>query len=575
VKTILHYLKPYTFRIIIGLSIKTGGTMIELVIPYILSHLIDDVAPTVAETKDLTPVILWGLVMIGCSLLAWIGNVTANRMASRVASWSARNIRHDLFEKISYLSCRKSDEFTIPSLISRLSSDTYNVHQFTGMIQRMGIRAPILTLGGLIITATLDPVLTLVLLAVMPFVIGIVFLRIKKGAPLFRKVQVAQDDLVRKVRENITGVRVIKALSKTDYEVERFDEVNKAVVSSEMKANMVMMLTGPAMNLFLNIGITACIVVGAYRVNAGTMKVGVILAFLSYFTIILNALMSISRIFTMYTRASASGDRIAEVLDCEDSIDLEDHPSITTDAHIVFDHVSFSYNGVRDNLSDVSFELKKGQTLGLIGPTGSGKTTLIQLLMRFYDVESGHIYIDGRELRTIPPEELHTMFGVVFQNDALFADTLRENIDFGRVLSDDNIAHAAECAQAKEFIDSLEEGYTYPLAIRGMNLSGGQRQRVLISRALAGDPKILILDDSSSALDYKTDASLRQAIDRDYKSVTRVVVAQRVSSIKNADLILVIEEGQIIGRGRHDDLLKTCPSYKEISDMQMGDESHA
>jgi len=570
-KTILQYLKPYSWRIALGLSIKTGGTMIELIIPYILSHLIDDVAPT----KNIPAVLLWGLAMVLCSVLAWVGNVTANRMASRVASWSARNIRHDLFQKISYLSCRKSDEFTIPSLVSRLSSDTYNVHQFTGMIQRMGIRAPILTLGGLIITATIDPVLTLVLLSVMPFVLGIVVLRIRKGAPLFRKVQSAQDDLVRKVRENITGVRVIKALSKTDYEIERFDEVNKSVVSSEMKANMVMMLTGPAMNLFLNIGITACIVVGAYRVNAGQMKVGVILAFLSYFTIILNALMSISRIFTMYTRASASGDRIAEVLDCVDTIEPEEHPSVVTDAHIIFDHVSFSYNGVRDNLSDVSFELKKGQTLGLIGPTGSGKTTLIQLLMRFYDVGSGHIYIDGRELRTIPPEELHTMFGVVFQNDALFADTLRENIDFGRVLSDENLAHAAECAQAGEFIDSLDDGYAHPLAIRGMNLSGGQRQRVLISRALAGDPKILILDDSSSALDYKTDASLRQAIDRDYSHVTRVVVAQRISSIKNADLILVIEEGQVIGRGTHEELLVSCPGYKEISDMQMGDETHA
>lgn len=570
-RKILSYLKPYAARISLGLFIKTSGTMIELVLPYILSHLIDEVAPT----KNMKLVAFWGIIMVICAVGAWLGNVTANRMAARVSSWATRNIRQDLFRKISYLSSRKTDEFTIPSLVSRLSSDTYNIHHFLGMIQRMGIRAPILMIGGLAITFSIDPVLTLVLVAVMPLIVLVTTLRIKKGFPLFRKVQEAQDDLVRKVRENITGVRVIKALSKTEYEKEKFGEVNSKVVASEMKANIVMMLTGPMMNLFMNIGITFVVVVGAYRVASGASKAGVILAFLSYFTIILNAIMSVSRIFTMYTRAAASGERVAEVLDAQDELFLTDDAPIETDHHIVFDHVSFSYNGIRDNLSDISFELKRGQMLGLIGPTGSGKTTLIQLLLRFYDVGSGHIYIDGREIRTIPFEELHRMFGVVFQNDALFADTLRENIDFGRVLTDDDIAHGAECAQAKEFIDSLDDGYDHALAIRGMNLSGGQRQRVLISRALAGNPDILILDDSSSALDYKTDAKLRRAIDKDYSNTTTVVVAQRVSSIKNADLILVIEDGKVIGSGKHEDLVATCASYREISEMQMGDETHA
>lgn len=570
-RKILSYLRPYAARISLGLFIKTAGTMIELVLPYILSHLIDEVAPT----KNMKLVMFWGAIMVICAVIAWLGNVTANRMAARVSSWATRNIRHDLFRKISYLSSRKTDEFTIPSLVSRLSSDTYNIHHFLGMIQRMGIRAPILMIGGLAITFSIDPVLTLVLVAVMPLIIMVVTLRIRKGFPLFRKVQETQDDLVRKVRENITGVRVIKALSKTEYEKEKFGEVNQKVVASEMKANIVMMLTGPMMNLFMNVGITFVVIVGAYRVASGASKAGVILAFLSYFTIILNAMMSVSRIFTMYTRAAASGDRIAEVLDAKDELYLTDDAPIETEYHIVFDHVSFSYNGVRENLQDVSFELKRGQMLGVIGPTGSGKSTLIQLLLRFYDTGSGHIYIDGREIRTIPVEELHRMFGVVFQNDALFADTLRENIDFGRVLSDDNIAHAAECAQAKEFIDSLDDGYDYGLAIRGMNLSGGQRQRVLISRALAGNPEILILDDSSSALDYKTDAKLRRAIDHDYSRTTTVVVAQRVSSIKNADLILVIEDGKVIGSGKHEDLVAMCESYREISEMQMGDETHA
>ncbi len=571
-RKVLSYLKPYTLRIALELTVKMGGSMIELVLPAILAHLIDEVAPT----KNIPITILWGFVMLVCATLAWLGNVTANRMAARISSWVARNIRHDLFAKISYLSSHKTDEFTIPSLISRLSSDTYNIQQFVGMIQRMGVRAPILMIGGIIMTLTLDPVLTLVLIAMMPLLSIVIYLRVKKGFPLFRKLQEAQDEMVRKVRENVTGVRVIKALSKTGYERERFDEVNKNVVAKETHANIIMMLTGPLLDFFMNIGLIFIILVGAYRVSHQLTQIGVITAFFSYLTTILNAMMSISRIFTMYTRAAASGGRIAEVLDAEDELFVEpDLPAIQTDAHIVFDHVSFSYNKVRDNVSDINFELKKGQMLGIIGPTGSGKTTLVQLLLRFYDVDKGHIYINGRDIKSIPFEELHQMFGVVFQNDALFADTLRENIDFGRVLTDENIAHAAECAQAKEFIDGLDDGYEHPLAIRGMNLSGGQRQRVLISRALSGDPKILILDDSSSALDYKTDAKLRQAITADYSETTTVVIAQRISSLKHADLILVMDNGKVIGSGTHEELMESCESYREIGLMQMGDGIHA
>ncbi|MCQ2446754.1 MAG: ABC transporter ATP-binding protein, partial [Clostridia bacterium] len=392
-RKVLSYLKPYSLRIALELTVKMGGSMIELVLPAILAHLIDEVAPT----KNIPITILWGFVMLVCATLAWLGNVTANRMAARISSWVARNIRHDLFAKITYLSSHKTDEFTIPSLISRLSSDTYNIQQFVGMIQRMGVRAPILMIGGIIMTLTLDPVLTLVLIAMMPLLSIVIYLRVKKGFPLFRKLQEAQDEMVRKVRENVTGVRVIKALSKTGYERERFDEVNKNVVAKETHANIIMMLTGPLLDFFMNIGLIFIILVGAYRVSHQLTQIGVITAFFSYLTTILNAMMSISRIFTMYTRAAASGERIAEVLDTEDELFVEpDLPAIQTDAHIVFDHVSFSYNKVRDNVSDINFELKKGQMLGIIGPTGSGKTTLVQLLLRFYDVDKGHIYINGR-----------------------------------------------------------------------------------------------------------------------------------------------------------------------------------
>lgn len=567
-RKILGYLKPYALRMSAGLFIKLVGSMIELVIPWVLSHMIDDIAPT----KNITLIYIWGGVMIGFSALAYFSNVTANRMASRVSSWAARNIRHDLFKKISYLSDRQTDDFTLPSLISRLSSDTYNIHQFLSMMQRMGVRAPILLIGGLIITASLEPVLTLVLVAVMPFIILIVIFRAKRGFPLFTKLQESADDMVRVVRENVTGVRVIKALSKTNYEKQRFKTVNDAVVAREKKANIVMALVSPYMNLFMNVGLTFVIIVGAYRVSSGAIKPGIILAFLSYFTIILTAMMTITRIFTNYTRATASAIRISAVLDAEEAFVVTEEPALDTESHIVFDKISFSYNGIKNDITDISFDLKKGQTLGIIGPTGSGKSTIIKLLMRFYDVNKGNIYIKGRNIKSIPPDELHVMFGIVFQNDALFADTIRENIDFGRGLSDKQINEACEYSQASEFIKNYEDGINHMLTIRGSNLSGGQKQRVLIARALAGAPEILILDDASSALDYKTDSILRKAIAEFYSDTTSIIITQRISSIMNADHIIVIDNGEIIGYGKHAELLASCKSYREISQTQMGDD---
>ena len=331
-------------------------------------------------------------------------------------------------------------------------------------------------------------------------------------------------------------------------------------------------LTNPMMNLLLNLGLTAVILVGAWRVNAGLTQPGKILAFLTYFTIILNAMMSITRMFVMYSRGSASAARIAEVLDTPADLLLCETGDLRgdTSAHIVFDRVTFSYLGRAPDVQDISFCLRRGETLGIIGATGSGKSTLISLLMRFYDPDSGEIRISGLSLKSIPPEDLYTMFGVVFQNDTLFADTVAANIDFGRGLSREQLEKAADCAQAREFIDSLPDGFETMLAQKAANLSGGQRQRLLIARALAADPDILILDDASSALDYRTDAMLRQALAQHYPHITTVIVAQRISSIRHADHILVLEDGCAIGCGTHEQLLLTCDLYREISESQMG-----
>ncbi len=550
----------------VGFIIKFIGTIMDLFIPWILSHMIDDVAPT----GSVRAILLWGVLMVVCSVAALLGNIIANRMAALVSANITRNLRHNLFQKIAYLSCHNVDEFTVPSIISRLTSDTYNVHQMIGMIQRLGIRAPILLIGGIAVTVFLDFGMSMTLVAVLPFVTVAVFTITKKGIPLFTNLQKAVDMLVRTVRENITGVRVIKALSKGEYEKQRFNTVNENVVAREKEAAINMAKTNPLMSLFLNLGLVAVILVGAYEVNRGISEPGKIIAFLSYFTIILNAMLMITRIFVTLSKGTASFKRIASVLDTPEDIVVAAPDEVQSDAHITFEHVSFSYNKKQNNINDISFSLKKGETLGIIGATGSGKSTIIKLLMRFYDTDGGCIRINGRNINSIPSEELHTKFGIVFQNDALFADTICENIDFGRGIDRESIEKATVYAQADEFIKEVESGLDYKLTIKGANLSGGQKQRVLLARAFAGNPEILILDDASSALDYKTDAKLRQALSEHYKDTTKIIVAQRISSIMHADKILVLDDGNVIGFGKHDELIKDCGVYAEISRTQMG-----
>ncbi len=565
-REIFRYLKPHVPKMAGGFLFKFSGTVVELFIPMILSYIIDDVVPT----GNISLVYWWGAAMLLCAVMALINNIVANRVASAVAREATRAIRHDLFSKISYLSSRQIDDFSIPSLESRLTTDTYNVNQVIGMMQRLGVRAPILLIGGIFVTMAMEPVLTLVMIAIMPFIGVMVWLVTRKGVPMYTYLQKGIDIMVRTVRENISGIRVIKALSRTEQEKGHFAQVNQEVVNRETKASITMSITNPMMNLFLNTGLTLVVVVGAFRVNSGVTKVGAIIAFLSYFTIILNAMLSITRLFVMYSRGSASASRICEVLYAREDLQLTDSPAVSEKAHIVFDDVSFSYQKKGDDVSHISFTLQKGETLGIIGGTGSGKSTIAALLMRLYERDSGSIRISGRPVETIPPEELHTKFGVVFQNDVLFADTIASNIDFGRNLPEERIVQAARCAQATEFIEALPDGFQHMLTPRGTNLSGGQKQRVLLARALAGYSEILILDDSSSALDYRTDAALRQALRENYRDVTTIVIAQRVSSILHADHILVLEDGKELGYGTHEELMETCPLYREISESQMG-----
>ncbi|MEY8356528.1 ABC transporter ATP-binding protein [Lachnospiraceae bacterium 54-53] len=568
-KIAAYYLKPYYLRMAMGFFIKFSGTLMDLFLPWTLAHMIDEVIPAGRKGE----ILLWGLFMLSCSVLAVTFSVIANRMASRVASDAIYTIRGDLFHKVMYLSDRQADGITRPSLISRLTSDTYNVHQMLTRVQRLGVRAPILLVGGIVMTLLLDPVLACVLLAALPLLAVVVVAVSKKSIPMFLELQESVDGFVRLVREDIAGIRVIKALSKEDCERQRFDDVNREVVDRERRAVVTTAVTNPAMNLFLNIGLVFVVLAGAYRVNRGLAEVGTILAFLTYFTIILNALMSISRMFIIISKAAASAERINQVLDGEDeSAFFSACPREKREeeaSYLEFDKISFSYNKSGCSLKDVSFRLKKGETLGIIGATGSGKSTIVNLLMRFYDADRGSIRIEGQDIRTMGLRDLRKRFGAVFQNDVIFEDTILENIQMGRRLSRKEAKEAAGCARALAFIEE-KGGLDEKLDIKGANLSGGQKQRILIARALAGHPDILILDDSSSALDYKTDADLRRELREHFAETTCIVIAQRISSVMSADHILVLDEGSVIGYGSHEELMRDCEIYREIGESQMG-----
>ena len=566
-KRLMKYIGPYVGWIVLAMFIKLLGAGLELMIPYLMEIILDDVVP--AGQKHL--IFAYGGGMLLCALGCLAANVIANRMSAKSAGRITLRIRHDLFEKLENLSARQMDKLTISSAESRLTSDTYNINQLLARMQRLGIRAPILLIGGITMTLSMDPGLALILIGMLPIIAVVVYLVTKYSVPLYTQQQTVLDKVVRTVQENITGIRVIKALSKTEYEKGRFNLVNTELSEIDQKAGRVTSVTNPTSTLVLNLGLTLVILIGAYRVNNGSTEGGVIVAFLQYFTMILNAMLGVTRIFVMWSKGEASANRVANVLaEPEDLITLPPEEPAQSAPHIEFKDVTFSYTGVGTNLENLSFTLEHGQTLGILGATGSGKSTVLNLLLRLYDSDQGQVLIDGMDVRTIPYDQLRKKFGIAFQNDFVAEGTIGENIRFFRDISDEAVARAAEDAQA-EFIAYKEGGMNAEVVVRGNNLSGGQKQRLLIARALAADPEILILDDASSALDYRTDANPRQSLRENHRNTTTVVVAQRISSLRHADLILVLSDGKVIGAGKHEALLENCDEYRIIAQAQMGE----
>lgn len=567
------YLDPYKKDISINLVIKSIGTLMEILLPAILAYIID----TVVAREDKNAIIMGGLLMVVIAIVAWILNIIANRMSAKLSTSIIFQLRQDLFSKSLNLSPRQVDMFGASSLESRLTSDTYTVHRFLAGSLRMGIRVLLVFFGGIFFCFVLSPKLASILIFMIIAILFFVGRIFSKGLPLFRAVQEKLDNMVQIIRENISGIRIIKALNKTDYEKERYSEANHIYKDVEISASYTMAALRPVVNSILFTGLAFVLVYGSVLVKRGEINTGVIMAFMTYFIQITNSFIGLNFIFNIYNRASACWDRIEEVLvtplddnqlEKKDTVKLPEASASVPE--IEFKNVSFSYLGEKNNLENISFKIYPGQTLGIMGSTGSGKTTIIRLMLRQYDATEGQVIIRGVDIKDLAIEDIKRIFSGAFQSDFLYAGTIRENISFGRDLSQSEIEEAVSYAMANEFVYEKENNLDFELASKGVNLSGGQKQRLILARALAAKPEILILDDSTSALDFKTESKVRKVLKENFENTTSIIIGQRVASVAEADLILILNEGRCIALGSHEELMKESPLYKEIFQMQLG-----
>ena len=562
-RMIFRYMKAYARRIASSMTVKLLGAVTELLIPYILEHLIDEVVPL----GQMRQVILWGLLMVATALVTRQLNVWANRMAIDNAHNVSYDIRQDLFTKTANLSGAQFDAFGLPSLISRMTSDSYNVQSCVQTLQTLCVRVPMMLLGGICVTLMMDAALSAILCVMVPILIVVILCVSRYGIPLYRKVQERLDDVVRVMREDISGIRVVKALSKTEYEKRRFSLSNEAMTRADIKASTIMAIPGPLMQMCLNIGLTLVVWLGAARVDSGQIKPGVILAFLTY--------------FNMVSKARASADRIAQVLEIEPDqrvLAPEEARTPSGDEFIRFEHVNFSYGeatehslagGEREQcLYDINFALRRGESLGIIGPTGCGKSTIINLLMRFYDVDRGQILVDGLDVRKVTRASLRRAYAMVLQDTWVFGGTVFENIAYGKEGATlDEVVAAAKAARIHSYIMRLPKGYDTVIS-EDSSLSQGQRQLLCITRVMLSPPPMLILDEATSSIDTRTEMLIQEAFARLTAGRTSFIVAHRLSTIRNADLILVIRDGDIVEKGTHDELLAQGGFYADLYNSQ-------
>ncbi len=583
-RKLMRFLKPYWLWSVLAPLLMALEVGMDLLQPRMLQRIID----VGIGQSQMQVVIQTGLLMLLFAVIGWIGGAGCTVFAVLAAQGLGADVRHALFAKIQTLSFGNLDRLETGKLITRLTNDVNQVQEVVMMVLRIMVRSPLLLVGSLIMAVVTSPQLALLFVVLLPLVMAGLIWIIRRAFPLFEKVQQRLDALNTVMQENLAGVRVVKAFVRGDYEMARFGRANDDLMDQNISAVRTVAVTMPFMMVVMNAGVVTALWFGGIQVNLGGMQVGQIIAFLNYLTQTLMSLMSVSMLVTRITRAEASAVRIQEVLDDTPDVQPPANP-VTLDnvrGRVAFDHVSFRYDDdetdaepgkephddAQDNavLEDVSFVAEPGQTVALLGTTGAGKSSLIHLLPRFYDVTGGRVTIDGHDVRTLDDATLRGHIGVALQEAILFSGTIRDNIRYGRPdASDEEVIAAAKLAQAHDFITGLPDGYDSVVGQRGVNLSGGQKQRLAIARALLIDPAILILDDSTSAVDVETEARIQEGLAQVRQGRTNLVVAQRISTVLTADKILVLDDGRITAQGTHAELLASSPIYREIYASQL------
>ncbi|OXM82813.1 ABC transporter ATP-binding protein [Paenibacillus rigui] len=577
------YIRKYWKLFCVSILFVTVEAGADLLQPTIMAKIID----VGVANREMSYVLQMGGLMLLVTAVGAVAASSRNIVSSRVSQSFGAELRSDLFRKIQTLSFENIDRFDRASLVTRLTNDITQVQTFVNGLMRIFAKAPLLCIGSLIMAARLNPHLAIVLLVVVPVVGVLIALNMKVGFPFFTKVQRALDGVNRIMREYLSGVRVVKAFNRFEYEVDKFNAANSEYQKRSTIAMRAMAVFSPGITLTVNIGIVAIIWLGGQRVNSGQMQVGHIIAFVNYMTQILFSLMTISMVFNMLVRAKASTGRIGEVFNERNAMTWSDQPDENTASaqsecgeqrgSIDFDNVSFSYEAAGGDpvLRNVTFSCLPGQTVGIIGSTGSGKSSLVNLIPRFYDASSGTIRVNGKDISGMNPRILREKIAVVPQKTVLFTGTVLENICFGNEQATrEEIEHAAKMAEAHDFITSFPEGYDTLLGQKGVNFSGGQKQRVSIARALVRKPEILILDDCTSAVDVATEANIKEALRTYAQHLTCLIIAQRITSVMDADQIVVMDQGRIVGLGKHEELMGSCKVYQEIFQSQVGKEMH-
>ena len=569
----LPYLKKYRIYVILGPIFKLIEAVFELIVPIVTSLIIDKGV----RQGDLTYVWHMGGVLIGLGAVGLGSALICQKFASIASLGFGTAVRNQMYEKINTFSHAEIDRFGTPSLITRITNDVNQLQQAVALLIRLVIRAPFLAIGAVIAAMLIDWKLGLILLVATPVIALILYMVMSRSVPFYKKAQKKLDRISLVSREGLSGVRVIRAFSKQEEEQKRFEQAASEQTETAIGVGKLTALLNPLTYAVMNLAVVAILWFGGYRVDNGGVSQGNVIALVNYMTQTLLALIVVANLVVTFTKAAASASRVNEILDTQPAVTEQTTQKIEvkTDGKtpkILFDHVSFAYDmqAHQSALYDLSAEIYPGETVGIIGGTGSGKSTVAALIPRFYDPTQGTIYMDGIDIKQYSFEQLREQIGVVPQRAVLFTGTIESNLKWGNEhVTKEQMEQALRIAQAEEFVSRLPKGLQTEVSQGGANFSGGQRQRLTIARALVGQPKILILDDSASALDYATDAKLRMAIARETQNMTVIIVSQRANSIRNADKIIVLDQGHVMGIGTHRELLNTCPIYKEICLSQM------